>query len=210
MERLIKQLWSLRHKCKRYGDNLDTIIRRPSDSDFRRACFAMIFNSTTLTLELLSYYYEKWKGPFVETREEIRRKKEENAQRCIAITKMQFISSISSIEYCVKETINLNPKHSLAKWSRKQKRIYLSSIMKKSKRIGLINNKQHGFWECILKVRNVIVHNNGIADFDKTYQIDGITVSFVKGKMLKGKLDFFVKLTDKAVDLFHSWIMKFV
>jgi len=33
---------------------------------------------------------------------------------------------------------------------------------------------------------------------------DGITISFVKGKMLRGKLDFFVKLTNKAVDLYYS------
>ena len=207
MERLMKQLASLRTKCKRFGDELEI---KTTTSDLRSGCFAMLFNSTTLTLELLSYYYGIWKRTYTMTKEQIERSKEENAQRCMEITKMQFILAISNIEYCMKEVLDMYPRHSLAKWCCKQKRIYLSGIINESKKIRLIDDKEHRFWDCILKVRNVVVHNNAIADFSKTYQINGLTISFVKGKMLKGKLDFFIKLTDKAIDLYRSWVMNFV
>lgn len=212
MERLIKEVWNLRQKCERYGDDIDSILRNPLPSDPRRGCFAMIYNGTTLTLELLHYYHKQWKDLVVATEEDLRLSREENAQRCILISKMQFISSVSSIEYCVKETINLYPKHPLATWCRKQRkrRIYLGGTINESKLIGLIDDKEYESWRCILGVRNALVHNNGIADYDRTYQIDGMTVSFVKGKMLRGKLDFFVKLTEKATDLYYSWIVKLV
>jgi len=199
METLIRQVIDIRKKCHRYGDNVDSI--------HARGCFASMFNFATLTLELLSHYYDQWKGiRIVKTKEDLKRARDENAERCKEITKMQFVLAISSIEYRAKETIKLYPKKPLAKWFGKQKRVYLSGIMDESKRIGLIDNKERELWDCILTVRNSVVHNNAIADRHRKYQIDAITVSFVKGKMLRGKLDFFVKLTDKAVDLYYSWI----
>lgn len=215
MKRLINEVWNLRQKCAQYQNNVNSILQNPLPSDLRSGCFGMIYNTTTLTLELLSHYYEQWKKPhIVISEEDLRRSRDENAQRCIEITKMQFISFISSIEYCIKETMSLYPKHHLAKWCSKQqqrkRRIYLGGIITESKRIGLIDKKEYESWDCILKVRNAVVHNNGIADHDKTYQINGATVSFFKGKMLRGKLDFFVRLTDKAIDLYYSWVMNLI
>lgn len=211
METLIKEVANLRQKCHSYRDNIDSILTRPLTSDPISGCFAAMFNFATLTLEVLSYYYGQWKGiHIVTTKEDLKRSREENAERCKEITKMQFVLAISSIEYSAKETIKLYPKHPLAKWFHKQKRIYLSGVMDESKRIGLIDSKEREFWDCILAARNSVVHNNAIADRDRTYQIDGITVSFVKGKMLSGKLDFFVKLTNKAVDLYYSWIIQLI
>jgi len=215
MKRLITEVWNLRQKCAQYENDVNSILQNPIPSDPRSGCLGMIYNTATLTLEMLSYYYEQWKGPhIVSSEEDLRRSREENAQRCVEITKMQFISSVSSIEYCVKETISLYPKHPLAKWCNNQqqrkRRIYLGGIITESKRMGLVDNKEYDSWGCILKVRNAVVHNNGIADHDKTYQIDGATVTFIKGKMLRGKLDFCVRLTDKAADLYYSWVVKLI
>lgn len=215
MERLIKQVLNLRQKCQRYGDKIDSILGEPLPSEPRSGCFAAIFNFTTLTVELLSYYYGLWKRAYIfVTEEDMKRSREENAQRCLEITKMLFVFSISSMEHFAKETINIYPKHPLAQWFRKQqqqeRRIYLSGIMGQSKRTGLIDSKSLKSWDCILEVRNLIVHNNAIADRDRIYQIDGMTVSFVSGKMLRGKLDFLVNLTDKATDLYYSWILKVI
>lgn len=213
MERLVREVLNLRQKCHRYGDDIDSILGKPTIPDPRSRCFAEMFNYATLTVELLSYYYSQWRSIHIRaTEEDLKRSKEENAERCKTITKMQFILSISSIEHNAKESILLCQKTPLVRWYRRQqqqkRRIYLSGIMKKSNQIGMVSNKDLESWDCILGVRNSVVHNNAIADQDKTYQIDGMTVSFVNGKMLRGKLGFFVQLTDKAAELYYSWVQK--
>ena len=69
----------------------------------------MIFNKTTLTLELLTYYNQFWNQTFVGTPEAIERAKKENGERCIELTKAFFVGAISSIEFCTKESIKLHP-----------------------------------------------------------------------------------------------------
>lgn len=205
MEKLIKGVFRLRDKCQQYQEDLDSITQKSP------RCFSMIFNKATVVVELLSHYFELWKNPAAHgiRVEDIEETREENAERCKEITKWLFVDSLSAMEYCMKETMNLYPNLSLAKWCRKQqqrRRVYLSGIVAESERIGIINNTDYKFWNCIVDVRNSVVHNNAIADKDKTCQVDGTIVSFVKGKMLRGKLDFFVKLTDKAIDIYYSWI----
>lgn len=55
-------------------------------------------------------------------------------------------------------------------------------------------------------MRNIIVHNNGIADKNVKYKINDLEIVFEENKMTKGKLDTFVKLTNIAVDLYYSWV----
>jgi hypothetical protein len=173
----------------------------------------MIFNGSTLVAELLSHYFELWKFPLAHgvKAEDIESSRKENAKRCIMVTKWLFVEALSTIEYCMKETMNLYPNNRLAKWYHKEKQqkkrwIYLRSIIEKSNQIGIVNDGDYECWNCIRDVRNSIVHNNAIANQNKTYQVGGTAVSFIKGKMLRGKLDFFVKLTDKAIDLYYLWI----
>jgi len=175
----------------------------------------MIFNKATMVAELLSYYFEIWKNPLMHgiKVEDVKRAREENAERCIEVTKWLFINSLSAIEYCMKEAMNLHSNHPLAKWYCKQqqqsKRVYLRGIVTteaNSKRIGIVKDTDYEFWKCMVDVRNSVVHNNAVADQNTTCQADGAVISFVKGKMLRGKIDFFVKLTDKAIDLYYSWI----
>ena len=180
----------------------------------RHGCFAMIFNGLTLTFELLSYYHTQWKGLFVGTKEDIEKHRKENGDRVIMITRMNFINSASAIEFCMKETLKNFQNNPLASWFqqklKKGKHVYLRSIVKKSNKMGIINNTELDFWTCILDVRNSLVHNNGIANKTELYNIDGIKVEFVQGQMITGQLDFFPKITDKSVDLYASWITKLI
>jgi hypothetical protein len=120
-----------------------------------------------------------------------------------------FIKSLSAIEYCAKETIK-DKRHPLHSWYQEQKsknrRIYLSKIISESYKRGLINKKQKESWDCLIDMRNIIVHNNGIADKNVKYKINDLEIVFEENKMTKGKLDTFVKLTNIAVDLYYSWV----
>ena len=208
MKMLINEVENLREKCSRYGDEANSMLKG-SLLGTGSGCFGMIFNHATLTLELLDHYYRIWRKPTIITTrdiEDLERSKKENAERCILITKWLFIDSISSIEFSMKESIKLCPN---TLFKKKGKRVYLSSIVKKSKSIHLMGNDSIKAWNLILRVRNLVVHNNAIADQNGQYQIKDITISLIEGKMMKGKLDFFVKLTDMAVDEYYSWLKAF-
>ena len=81
MEELIKATWELRQKCRCYGERVNQLLGSSDDSrDPRHACFPMIFNTSTMYFELLSYYCDIWdKLPTKLTSEEVERGKQENA-----------------------------------------------------------------------------------------------------------------------------------
>ena len=55
-------------------------------------------------------------------------------------------------------------------------------------------------WDVLIVVRNLVVHSNAVADRDEVLRIGDMEIHFRKGQMLRGKLDFFVKLIDYAVE----------
>lgn len=72
--------------------------------------------------------------------------------------------------------------------------------MEELKDRGCITDEACKAWEALIEVRNSIVHNNAIADEDKTYRIGDAEIRFEKGRMLKGPLNFFIKLIEYAVE----------
>lgn len=64
MDTLIEEVKTLRKKCKGIGLAIKEKLRT-DDTDPRHGCFAMLFNRSTLTLELLSYYSNCWKRQMV-------------------------------------------------------------------------------------------------------------------------------------------------
>ena len=79
-------------------------------------------------------------------------------------------------------------------------------IVQKSVEYGLIDENREQIWECLIEVRNAVVHNNARADKDADYPIRDFIVSFRIGQELRGGLDFFVRLTDVAVDEYYYWV----
>jgi len=211
MEILIKKLHGIMEKCRLYGDKLEKeLVNDHIAHDPRHSCFAMVFNNSTITLELLSYYYEIWGKMHGDNVEEIERAKKENAERCIESTKWLFIGSMSSMEFCVKESIKLYPKSSIVKELQRKKYIYLSDIVRKSSEEGLISKKAEEDWIHIIELRNLVVHNNGIADKDDSYSIGSLCITLMNGKMAKGKLDFFIDLVEFSIENYNSLINNLV
>lgn len=179
-------------------------------SEPRHNCFPMILNHLQLTNELLSFYYFTWSKLTANTiaaerEEEIRR---ENIERCMMISNWAFILSLSSIEYSAKASVyaygSASPAANLAKPKGKEKYLYLRDIMRNSKNVCLIDNSEYDDWENLIWLRNCIVHNNGIADCDKSFDIAGIRAE--EGKVLRGSLDSFVVLTEVAIERYFTWV----
>ena len=171
----------------------------------------MIFNNTTLTLELLTYYFQIWRKPPPPSlsKDEIERLRKDNAQRVLTITKWAFVSALSLIEYSAKETLKIVNDESFKKLREKLQRgepVYLSAIMKRSQETELMDEEQYRIWQTLIKIRNVIVHNNAISDINAEFKIDDMKITFIKGEMLKGKLDFFVKLLEITIEQWKKWL----
>lgn len=68
-----------------------------------------IFNTLTLTLELLNYYYNVWASYDTSklSPEEIEGKRRENAERVIEITKWAFVHAMSIIEFSIKNAVKI-------------------------------------------------------------------------------------------------------
>jgi len=214
MESLIEKVTLLRDRCRDYGDRLGKLLAVSTDaSDPRVGCFAMVFNHSTLALELLSYYRRIWQRPRGHsTADEIEQARMENWQRCNELCKGLFVMSMSSIEYSTKASIAYyGDGHLALRLVKKKGRfLYLSHIMTNSEREGLVHASAKLDWDRLIDIRNCVVHNNAIADQTEDYVIGGINVVTTKGKMLQGKLDFFATLTEVAVDLYFEWITALV
>ena len=210
MEELISLLKRIREKLEKYGEWLETAGLEMPNS------FNMIFNATTLILEVLHYYYQIWGIPRTLPSDEIERLKKENAERVIEITKWAFVHTLSIIEYSTKEIIKKMSDEKLSSYPairkvkdklQAGKKVYLSTIIKEFKEGQLISDEEYDVWRGLIETRNIIVHNNAIAEETKSFKMfNEFRISFVKGKMLKDKLDFFIKLLDVAIDQHHQWI----
>lgn len=84
--------------------------------------------------------------------------------------------------------------------------IYLRRIISNSEKRELIDDKAKEEWHGLIQIRNCIVHNNAISDHDANYVIGELSVVTTKNKMLRGKLDFFLTLTEAAVDRYFAWV----
>jgi hypothetical protein len=221
MQELIDQLWRIRLRSKEYGTALENKLNT-NNHDARCACFPMIFNKCTMTIELLVFYQRLWGNPYVvndliinanakEAQAIIEQSKQDNWDRCMEQTKMFFVGVISSMEYCAKQSVKLCSSTSIGQSMDKiehKKRIYLNDIIKESNKLGMISAEEKYKWECLIRLRNSAVHNNCVVEEDDTYTIDSVTVTLKKGEMMQANLDIFTNLTESALGLYNDWINK--
>ncbi len=203
LEELLQSLDAIRKKVSEYEDSTKPFPESPN-------VFAMMYNDVTLTVELLNHYYRLWKKPVIGISPEmVEQVKNENAERVLVISKWSFVSTLSSIEWHSKEIMRLTTGDLFSELKQRLlngKRVYLSNIMERSKSLELIDEKKYETWQGIIAIRNTVVHNNGIASRDAKYEIDGLNVSFTGGEVVTGKLNFFVRLIEVAVDRYCEWL----
>lgn len=197
---------NLRNKANRYTEEFE------STSYSKNITFGSIFNNSTLTLELLDLYYGIWKNATVTVGQDIDLIKKQNFERVILITKWLFIFSLSGIESSIKKLI-LNSKNTklndLKLKIKSNNKIHLDQILKNMKDTQRINLDQYNNWATAIYVRNVMIHNDGIAYDDADYFLKDFKIHLEKNKMMQGKIDFFIDITDRLMEIYREFLTDF-
>ena len=83
-------------------------------------------------------------------------------------------------------------------------RIYLRKIVREARNAEIIDESEYKVWKTLIAIRNSIVHNNAVADSNAECSLDGLEIVMIKGDMMKGKLNFFIRLLGITIDLYHD------
>lgn len=188
-------------KCARWKSEFEA-----SGTDELSGCFGLLHNASRLTMETMAAYNQLFRLPFsASSQEELKKLQDDNVERIMMITKWNFVNSISYIEFSIKE----HSKHLAAFFDiyAKSKRVYLRDLLKRGLNLNppLLSIKDFKEWECLLEVRNTVVHNSGISDEDKDCSAGGIALKFRKNVMVTGHVGDFIKFTQAACELFSAW-----
>lgn len=201
MQEVIELYWELRRAAEKNGDEIAqefSVNHHEEPASF----FGMAFNNITMTLELLDYYNRLWSGLTLTTRSSVEEARAQNGERVIMLQKMSFIEVMSSFEYSAKKIVLSNP----AKFDSFSGRIYLSRIMERSVQKGLINQATLDLWNGAIKLRNSLVHNNGISEESASYTYPEVTINVNENTMTQGNLRQFGFLSKWLLSESKSWI----
>ncbi len=164
--------------------------------------FNMVNQYTVVTLELLSFYNRTWSKLSASAVSDPDETKQENVERVRIITKAAFILSLSAFEFAAKQTLMKRP----GKIPPIEGRVYLRKIIERSIAAGILPQADSEPWEGSIEVRNVLVHNNGIASRTATYKIPGgPTIMLTEGTMTQGNLKFFPEVLLWCIEGFGRW-----
>lgn len=84
--------------------------------------------------------------------------------------------------------------------------LYLRTIISSSVDMGYTTESQGQEWDDILLMRNLVTHNNSVADRSKVFEVEGLKISMRPNRMMKGPSNTFVVLTDRVTELFKEWL----
>ncbi len=170
-------------------------------NDFRSMCFYNIHNRGVLTREIVTLL-DKSVRPFQE--EDI---ESQETERIIVVTRGLFTDTMSSIEKAAKDCLPAYWMNDIKdKAMEKNTYLYLRNIISASAEKGLVSKEEHRDWELLFLMRNLVLHNNSVADRSMIFEMDDLKISMRPDRMMKGPTVTFVKLSEKAVELFYNWL----
>lgn len=197
------ELATLLDKVKGYAEYVDSEIA-DRENDFRSMCFWNIHNRIMITCEVVLFYTKAWERVDVPLDLE-----NELTERIVTVTRDMFVDTVSSIEKASKDCLNAYKLQDLKNMSMIGKSyLYLRNIVSSSTELGLISKEEARDWESILLMRNLVTHNNSVADRSQVFEMDDLKISMRPGRMMKGPARTFIVLTDRVVDLFKDWLTK--
>ncbi|MBP3385769.1 MAG: hypothetical protein J6K69_02815 [Candidatus Methanomethylophilaceae archaeon] len=202
MDAVLEELNVFLAKAKVYAEKIDSEIA-DRENDFRSMCFWNVYNRAVLTKEVVTFYNTTWKsmdipvdlGP-------------EFTERIVTVTRDMFVDTVSSIEKAAKDSVKAYKRSMLREKSMEGRNyLYLRNIIAASAEMSYISKEDFQEWEDILVMRNLVTHNNSVADRSKVFEINGLKLSMRPNRMMKGPPVTFVKLTSRVLDLFFEWLM---
>jgi hypothetical protein len=208
MQELLDELLALRSTC-------DEACQRLSKKHALAATeppiegLGICFNGTTVAAELVSYYKATWEAlPMADLdAATVKNKRGENNDRLVLIGKSNFILGMSGLEFAAK---NANAKFPNV-LGFKEKRIYLRDIINESTTKGLVDANSSSLWQGAIKIRNCLVHNNGLADETAKWLFaSDLTIEMNEGDMLTGTMMTMPRLTRWMVSAFADWGDRFL
>lgn len=170
-------------------------------NDFRSMCFYNIYNRGVLTREIVTLL-EKSARPFQEGDNEA-----QEAERVMIVTRGLFIDVMSSIEKAAKDCIPAYWMNDVKEEALKDNSyLYLRYIIYASAKKGLVDVRRLKEWDSVFLMRNLVIHNNSVSDRSMIFELDDLRISMRPDRMMKGPGTTFVKLSEKAVELFYEWL----
>ena len=188
-------------KVKGYAEFVDNEIA-DRENDFRSMCFWNIYNRAVMTKEIVTFYTKAWENMDVpiDLGPEI-------TERIVTVTRDMFVDTVSSIEKASKDCVNAYKLSGLKERSMVGKSyLYLRTIISSSVDMGYTTELQGQEWDDILLMRNLVTHNNSVADRSKVFEVEGLKISMRPNRMMKGPSNTFVVLTDRVTELFKEWL----
>ena len=188
-------------KVKGYAEFVDNEIA-DRENDFRSMCFWNIYNRAVMTKEIVTFYTKAWENMDVpiDLGPEI-------TERIVTVTRDMFVDTVSSIEKASKDCVNAYKLSGLKERSMVGKSyLYLRTIISSSVDMGYTTESQGQEWDDILLMRNLVTHNNSVADRSKVFEGEGLKISMRPNRMMKGPSNTFVVLTDRVTELFKEWL----
>ena len=188
-------------------------------------CFAMIKNIIITSTESLNYYWRTWLplqiqawGADTVLNDNRADFEFEYTQRQLIVLKTAVIFSLSIVEFifstAVKETKNgpLHDWYTTIFLPRKKKRqhLTLSKILIESLKRKIIINTDYRSWQGIITLRNVLVHNNGIAHKSSVLRIGDLQIALKKEAATKMTLRDISRITKTLIILTRNWLEKFL
>jgi hypothetical protein len=77
--------------------------------------------------------------------------------------------------------------------------------MRNSADAGLISATDRERWDGAIRLRNTLVHNNGIAEETAVYSYPDVTLQLADGQMAQGDLRLFPYMAIWVTEAFASW-----
>lgn len=164
-----------------------------------------VHNRITITHEVLGFYLrvwgsDRWDGRGLDEEQ----MGAEMTDRILTITKGLFVDVMSIVEKGCKSMVTQDEGlRTLALQGRRF--LYLRDVMGASQQMGIISDAALKEWDDLITVRNLVVHNNSIADRSCRLSLGGITISMRPNRMMKGPISSFVVLGERALTLYFHW-----
>ena len=170
-------------------------------NDFRSMCFYNIHNRGILTREIVQLLERSAHPDMVEDEEP------QELERIMVVTRGLFTDTMSSIEKAAKDCIPAYWMNDIKEMAMKDNSyLYLRYIIYASAKKGLVTEEQLRDWDNVFLMRNLVIHNNSESDRAGIFEMDGMKISMRPNRMMKGPTITFVKLSEKAVELFYEWL----
>lgn len=198
MKEILDYVQDIREKAHSIGEEVSTLMGIKPD-EMPAGVFAILFNYSTILLELLSHYFDAWSKKTNTRCSTVEEAKKENEERVVSMQKMIFIQMLSAIEYSFKDYVKQNP----MKIGKFNKRIYLKKIMEVSKKENIISDSIFKMWEGVIELRNTLVHNNGISEKTETYNYPECKIEFSANNNDTREFKIISSFNNMAIDRFQ-------